>query len=119
MSEELFACCYVEEGISPVFVEVLRKNGFIVKTAEELDARGKSDSEHLDIAIGLKSTLITVDKRTFLVDSKAEDRKHFGIILITRQFGDANANSAAEQVIKKFLNVYTKDEWAQGMIVKL
>ncbi len=85
MSEELFTRCYVEEGISAVFTKILRENGFIVNTAEELKKCGKSDEEHLDIAIGLESTLITTDKRTFIDDSNALHKNHFGIIILTTQ----------------------------------
>ena len=113
---ELFTSCYVEEGISNVFVQVLRKKGFVVKTAEELNTIGASDYEHLSTAIDLKSTLITDDKKTFLIDSKATSREHYGIIIVSKQFSKTRAASAAKLAIDKYLNRYTKDEWKKLIV---
>ena len=115
-ADELFANCYIDEHISFVFSDELRAQGFAVKTAQELKMCAKDDKEQLDLAITLKSVLITMDKKTFIQDSNATGREHFGIILIQKELNSANAASAAKQVIDKYLNRYTKDEWKRLVV---
>src|SRR3989344_9024648 len=118
MTQELFASCYVDECLGGIFVQELRKNGFTVRTAKEEGLVGAKDNDVLTTAICLKSVLITIDKRTFLDDSEAKSREHYGIIIITKQLDATNSAAAAREVIKLFLNTYAKDEW-KNQVVKL
>ncbi len=118
MSEDIFASCYVDEGISSIFIQTLRKKGFNVRTATELQNIGFSDKEQLDFSISLKSLFITKDKRTFLQDSHALAVSHFGIIIIPKSFSRDQSYATALVLIEKYLNRYTKDE-LKNMILYL
>lgn len=111
MNEEIFTQCYLDEDVNPVFVDVLRNAGFKVHSAAELKNIGLSDEAQLNIAISLQSTFITFDKRTFLEDSNAEEKDHFGIILIARRVSNLQIAAVADITIKKYLNYYTKEEF--------
>lgn len=118
MTEDIFASCYVDECIGDAFVKALRSCGIKVKSAQESGATGFDDKAQLQIATVLQSVLITIDKRTFLQDSDALRKEHYGIIIILRQVGTINATAVAEEVFEKFLNIYPKDEW-KNFVVQL
>jgi hypothetical protein len=71
------------------------------------------------IAIKLKRLIISNDKNTFLNNSKANSKDHFGIILITRQHTTITSiNKLTNDLINKYLNKYTADEF-KNLIVYL
>ena len=102
MSEELFAKCYVDEGFSRIFSNSLRAEGFDVKTVNDLRTFGMKDAQQLDIAIEHKRVLITKDKRTFVKESEAKIKPHFGVIVIMEEISDANGAAVAKEVIKRY-----------------
>ena len=118
MSEELFAKIYVDEGMPKILAKQLRKKGSDIVRAEELGNTCLSDAEQLNIALNLGRVLLSDDKCTFIKDSRALEIDHCGIIILTRQVSKQDAVLIAEEVDKKFLNRYAKDEW-KNLIVHL
>lgn len=108
---ELFAKVYVDENISKVIAKLLRNNDFDAISASEIGNINLSDAQQLAAAVNMKRVIITSDKRNFLVNSKAKERNHFGIIIVTKQYNIPSLNKLVEKIISKYLNRYTTDEF--------
>ena len=114
----MFAKCYTDADVNPLVASALRDLGIEVKTAVELKNRKLNDEEQLLVAMSLQSVIITRDKSTFLRDSGALEKDHFGIIIITEETRNDNSVHIAEELYDLFLNRYTADE-LMGVVLKL
>ncbi len=114
---ESFTPCLVDEGFPRLFIKILQESGVDIISAIDHGLEGKDDAEVLDTAINAKRILITDDKKTFFVDSGAAKKKHFGIIIFTKQVSTKEAHPAAKLLIGKYLSVYPPEDWAKGLVV--
>lgn len=108
MNEELFASVYVDECLSPLLAEILRKEGWHATSAFEKSNLGKSDNEQLLEAVKFKAVLITSDKSTFVKETYGIE--HFGLIMVSRSVPRDQVASVARKV-SELLNKYTADEF--------
>lgn len=91
------ATLYTDEDMSALVATLLRSRGFDVTTVPEQSTLGKTDSEQLKIATALRRCLIThnrVDFERLNLQYMAEDRRHFGIIVVPQK----NAYEIAQRV---------------------
>ncbi len=104
----MLASVFVDECISPLFVDLLKKRGWDAMCSLEVLKAGASDIEQLAEAVKRKRVLVTTDKTTFLKHTAG--MRHHGIIVIMRQVHPVYVSSIVTKVSKN-LNEYTADEF--------
>lgn len=79
---------YMDEDMQGLVATLLRSRGLDVTTVPEQAALGKTDSEQLELAIALKRCLVThnrVDFERLNIQYLAENRRHFGIMVVPQK----------------------------------
>ena len=90
----------LDEDIHASLGPILRKRGFDVEHAQELDRKGKMDSEQLLYAVENKRCLVTFNVKDFVLIHNTyvdTNREHWGIIV--------SKQSPVGQIMRKLLNV--------------
>jgi len=75
---------FLDEDVHAELSHVLRKRGFDVLHAQELERKGKTDREQLDFAIKEKRCIFSFNVRDFVIlhnQFLRENREHEGIIV--------------------------------------
>jgi hypothetical protein len=89
---------YLDEDLSPVIADVLRRRGLDVSSAHEVGTTQLSDAQQLHHAAQAERVLVTRNLRDFVLlahDYIARGQTHSGIILIPAAFrGDEFATIA-------------------------
>lgn len=80
---------HLDEDLSPVIAEILRRRGLDVSSAHEVGATQLSDAQQLHHATHAERVLVTRNLRDFVVlggESIARGQAHAGIILVSAAF---------------------------------
>lgn len=111
----LFARIYVDEDVSKVIVKLLRDKGFDAISASEIGNINLSDAQQLAAAVNMGRVIVTTNKRNFIIDSRARNIDHFGIIVVTSQYRIPSLNKLVNRIIDVYLNRYTADEFKNAV----
>lgn len=107
MSEELFASVYVDQCITPILAELLKKRGIDALSCHTIGFVHKNDEEQLNNSIARGRVFITRDKKDFY---KVMPLPHKGIIIIQPMMTNKQLSLITEKIVT-ILNTYTKDEF--------
>ena len=74
---------YLDENITPLVAQQLRRRGFDVSSAVEVGMLGKSDEEHLEYASHNSRILLTFDTGFIPLATKwtSEGSHHYGVVI--------------------------------------
>ncbi len=84
----LFIELYLDEDVDALVADLVRARGFRVTTTRDAGRLGKSDSEQLAYAAGMRKTLLTHNRADFEIlagQYLAAKRTHSGVIIAVRR----------------------------------
>lgn len=92
---------YLDEDISPVVGELLRRRGLDTVSAHDVGALKLSDEEQLERATADNRAIVSynyIDFNLLAVHYFESDRRHAGILVAYRQFTNDQADALAESI---------------------
>ncbi len=94
---------YLDEDISPMVAELLRKKGVDAVSAHEKDMKGASDEAQLITAVYEKRVMVTRNRNDFIALTVLffQDLKpHYGLIIFPHSITGSNFNLLANLLAK-------------------
>lgn len=94
---------YLDEDISPMVAELLRKKGVDAVSAHEKDMKGASDEAQLITAVYEKRVMVTRNRNDFIALTVLffQDLKpHYGLIIVPHSIAGSNFNLLANLLAK-------------------
>lgn len=112
-SDRLFIFLYTDEDVADRLASLLRERGYEAESAQEAGTSGFTDEQQLDFAASRGWTLLTYNRRDFIVLAQQwhdAGRSHAGIIL-SRQFSARQTGELLRQVCRFLESVSADEMW--------
>jgi predicted nuclease of predicted toxin-antitoxin system len=112
-SDRLFIFLYTDEDVADRLAPLLRERGYEAVSAQEAGTSGFTDEQQLDFAASRGWTLLTYNRRDFIVLAQQRHdarRSHAGIIL-SRQFSTRQTGELLRQVCRFLESVSADEMW--------
>lgn len=100
---------YLDEDLSPVISEMLRKDKVDAASAHEVGMVQASDLEQLEYAASRKRCMVTRNRNDFIrltVQFFNEHRPHYGVLIIPYSYRGDNFRAVAK-ALKAYANAHT------------
>ncbi len=106
---ELYVHLYFDEDVPLGIARRLRRYGYDVISAHEVEMRGKPDNEQLLYAMAQQRAIVTHNREDFETEHRKlleAGQKHYGVIIAKRRLLDAEVATR----ISTLLNAITAEE---------